>query len=217
MKFQETYKITLVLLATLLAVIGTTATVVHADEPPNEPGDAPGDLLNDQQMTRFNGLPEGIQQQLEEYVLPILDTEGFTTEEKSDILAHIVDLEHQVRVLTPFVVPRDDLLPGGRCILAGPTFYQNGTTVSSYASVNCTYAQQVLHASAAISKWGEREYGVANRRPLAKSASAIVVRPYSAGRWDICGGFHTEPMANPQRDWADKPTDTVCKGYYQTN
>lgn len=215
MKFHKTI---LTLLAMTLAIIGTTATVVQADGPPNEAGDAPGDLLDDEQMTRFNGLPEGIQQQLEEYVLPVLDAEGFTTEEKSDILAHIVDLEYRIRVpIDPLVVPKDDLLPGGLCTLAGPTFYQNGTTVSSYASVNCTYAQQAITASAAISKWGEREYGVANRRPLAKSASAIIVRPYSAGRWEICGGFHASPMEDPQRGFANKPADHACKGYYQTN
>ena len=208
------------ILATLFVIglVITAGTVAVAD---GDPIETPDTLLPPANVDMLHKLPEGIQQQLEEYVLPILDAEGFTTEEKSDILAHIVDLEYRVRVLMeeddPFVVPRDDVLPGGRCILAGPTFYQNGTTVSSYASVNCTYAQQALTASAAISKWGEREYGVANRRPLARSASAIVVRPYSAGRWDICGGFQASPMEDPQRDFADKPADYACKGYYQTN
>ena len=154
---MKMHKTILTLLAIALAVIGTTTTVVHAEGPDgDELVDTPETLLPPANVDMFYELPDGIQQQIEEYVLPILDENGFTTEQKADFLTHVVDLEYRVRVLMEdgggFVVPRDDTLPGGLCTLAGPSFYQNGTTVSSYASVNCTYIQEALTASAAISK-----------------------------------------------------------------
>ncbi len=54
MKMHKTYKITLALLAVMLAVVGTTTTVVHAEGPGDEPEFAA--TMNSETLATFHGL-----------------------------------------------------------------------------------------------------------------------------------------------------------------
>ena len=83
MKFQKTI---LTLLAALLAVIGTTVTVVNAQGNDSEPD--PADFLNSAQLDDFNSLDEEVRKGLTEGFLPDLASQdGFSEQGKKDFFA----------------------------------------------------------------------------------------------------------------------------------
>lgn len=216
MKFQETYKITLALLATLLAVIGTTATAVQADGPPNEAGDTPGDLLSLANVGKFYALPKGIQDLLEDEFLPLLVAQGFSRDDKAAYFTEVVGLEYQARVIDVPEDGGDDAvtgasgnLPGGDCTLAGPHFYAGSLTVSSYSSVSCDYTQASITISGELLHRASDTYETNTRvRHRVTSNFIAVFLPRQTGLWNTCGEFATTPQTG--RDMADTPHDKVC-------
>ena len=88
MKTHKTYKITLA----LLAVIGTTTTVVHGQGNDSEP--TPGDYLNATQLGDFNSLDEEVRDGLTEGFLPDLAAQtGFSEQDKKGFFAAVVSME----------------------------------------------------------------------------------------------------------------------------
>ena len=215
MKFQETYKITLALLATLLAVIGTTATVVHADGPPNEAGDAPGDLLNDEQMTRFNNLSTAVQQMLADEFIPFLTGKGFDETSKSEFLAQVVEAEHATaeQMQADVAVAAKNVKPGGRCYLTGPSIYHNNTTVSTYGSVSCTVSQRALTSTSELVRQGYTSTSSVVRKVFTKNSWSSVVKSYASGKWNACAGFQASPKTGYA--YAQPPSGLSCVTGYK--
>ena len=201
MKFQETYKITLALLAITLAVIGTTVTVVNAQGTDSEPD--PGDFLNSTQLGDFNSLRQDVKDGLKGgFLADLASREELTEQDKKNFFAAVVEAEKNAPPLGGHVHTRDQTSRHFHCSDEPNVVFSVGSTVGVYSSASCQ--QSVVTFTAFASIWS-RPTGYDSVGPSysnATFASAWIYADYhSSTEYKYCGGFtasvNDEPTPQP--------------------
>ena len=147
MKFHKTI---LTLLAVLLAVIGTTATVVHADGPETPP--TIDELLSATDMQAFNGLRENVKSVLEHEFLPDLLEQGFTTADAQAFFTAVVRSEVEVEMTLGLGTRSNPNF--FKCSKKPNVTFSVGSRVGVYVSASCE--QEVDAFTAGVEIWSSK-------------------------------------------------------------
>ena len=96
---MKMHKTILTMLAAMLAIIGTTAVVAHAEEPDTTPD--PAQVLSGQDLAKYNSLPADTRNRIKDEIVPEL-----LSEVRDGPLREVTDevYESEVLALVKFVV-----------------------------------------------------------------------------------------------------------------
>ena len=193
MKMHKTYKITLALLAALLAVIGVTTTVVQAEGPEAPPD--PAQILTGQQLDAYNGLTAENQEFFRAELLPqaLQDVHPDDHEQATGVFVNMMKRSQDSHAAAQ--QPENELTSGGSSAQASsscridPDLWHSTFTNRVYSSnmASCDDEMQYIVAGVQIRDPDGTSYRKSRR---VRNTSAVIVtiyRTYEAGRW---GGYY---------------------------
>ena len=198
MKFHKTI---LTLLAAMLAVIGTTGTVIHAQGNDSEP--TPGDYLNATQLSDFNSLRQDVKDGLKEGILADLASKSDLSEGfKKQVFAEVVEAEKNAPPFSDHFHTRDQTNRHFHCSNRPNLAISVGERIIVYTSASC---QQRVDGFTSDAEFWSRPTGhhiVSRTYHNASFASAWVYGTYHPNtEYKYCGAFRAtvnqEPTPTP--------------------
>ena len=213
-------KTILALLAAMLAVIGTTATVVHAEGPDATPD--PAQVFTGQDLAKYNSLPADTRNRIKDEIVPTLLSE-VSDGPLREVTDEVYDAE--VRALIKFVVDTEkeaqNSLEQAIMLLAsvgskswerGVEPRDNGTNVACYYTTSmgssslvvyvghvssCGAAMEAIHASVRLKGSGYDSGWIHRRSTHASSVSSYTSHGYES---DTCWNGGGDGWATPYDD-----------------
>ncbi len=199
MKF---YKTILTLLAMTLAVIGTTATVVHGDGPETVPD--PAEILSGELLDAYNGLTQENRDIFTSELLPVGLQDIHPDDEEQAVGVFVTlmkraqDRQYAAQQTGAFAVDKSTVVAmdgepytqtSASCGI-DPDLWHSSFTNRVYASTMASCAATMLSITASVRI---RDPGGSNysRSRVVQNTSAAIVsihRTYEPGRW---GGFYS--------------------------
>ena len=194
MKFHKTI---LTLLVVMLAVIGTTGTVVNAQGNDSEPD--PGDFLNSTQLADFNSLRQDVKDGLMDGFLPDLASKTELTEQdKKNFFAAVVEMEKNAPPIEVHHHTRDETDTHTHCSDEPNITFSVGSQVGAFASAACMSPILRFHSWTKIFGGPTRYAYASHMYKNATYTHSWVYADYAADTtYKYCGGFFAHMVTNP--------------------
>ena len=200
---MKMHKTILTLLAVMLAVIGTTGTVINAQGNDSEPD--PSDYLNSTQLSDFNSLRDDVKNGLTEGFLPdLVSQQELTEQDKKNFFAAVVEMEKNAPAPGEHFHARDETDQHSHCSDPLNVTFSVGSQVGAFASASCVRTIDAFHAWVKIFG-GPTGYAYASHLyHNATYAYSWTYADYQANtQYKYCGGFFASvndlPTPTPTR------------------
>ena len=190
------HKTILTLLAAMLAVIGTTGTVIHAQGNDSEP--TPGNYLNATQLIDFNSLDEEVREGLTEDFLPDLASQdGFSEQGKKDFFAAVVSMEKNAPPLNNHVHARDETENHSHCSDPPRVIIHVEQQVGVFSSARCNRNILAFHSWSRLFSNPGYAYQSRKYRNATYAYSWVFDEYRPRNNYKYCGGFSAHVLDNP--------------------